>query len=540
MRIDEWSSPITYFVGRNGSGKSRTARILAKKMNGRFLATDRLTGIMSFTVRNWGTTPQDMKGISLDDESRERSRRESDAYGSVVEELFALREQPEVLLRVGAFLRRALNRSIDMRETSGFMDPYIEMGDTEYSLLREEGHGLRELVSLLAAVYRKDWELLFVDEPELHLHPSMLRLWLGELQKECRNSGRKAIIVTHEPSAITPRSINDLNSIWLFQPGKKPQCLGDRIESDQEGAVNSSLKRNPQLVSQFVFAPRPVLVEGILDVAALSVALDSHLPEVVAQTELIDCGGSGGVATWFSIGKRLGLDFKAVADLDACLESQVQRVMDSIPAVAARYRTDLSTEPALTHRIVQPWIALMNSDGVEPNKRDRAQWIASSIPEGSGHESRKQKLLDIWRDAGLWLHSEGNLEDVLGVTEKHVETVQAKASESGALDDVAEWAAFTLDPSGEIGVLLRATVERIAHTVQVAEGLSGGGSTSRRTTRLSASDSQLVDVERLENGTYRITVKAPEEFSGHWLEFDRNTPPSAMILKAPTAPPLSA
>lgn len=97
-----------------------------------------------------------------------------------------------------------------MRELTGFLDPVVKMGDTEYSLFREEGHGLRELVVLLTAIYSDDWRLLVLDEPELHLHPSVARLCIGELERECARSDRRAIIVTHEPSLIAPTSSTDL------------------------------------------------------------------------------------------------------------------------------------------------------------------------------------------------------------------------------------------------------------------------------------------------------------------------------------------
>lgn len=535
IKIDSWESPITYFVGRNGSGKSRTARRVADNARGHFLSTDRLTGIMGFQPRGWGYTPKDFQGLPLDESARASIRHESTAAGTATEEYFALREQPEVLLRVAAFLRRALNRHIELRETSGYLDPFVRLGNVEYSLLRDEGHGLRELVALLAAAYRKDWNLLVVDEPELHLHPSMLRIWLGELERECRTSGRKAIIVTHEPSAINPRSAHDLNALWIFQPGSTPIRLGECVEKSQELQVAASLVRNPKLVSQLVFAPRPVLVEGILDVGALSIVLNRNYPvEVVAQTELIDCGGSGNVALWFSIGRKAGFDFKAIADLDACLESRVQNIMDATPEVARRYQEELGIEPPKTHLVIQPLIAPMRTAGVGSSPKERAKWLAEDVPGDTGYKFRMNKLLNIWRDAGLWLHSKGTLEDVLGVTNKNMESVQARAEESTAMNDVAAWAAFVLDSSGDVKVLLRAAVERIAHSIQVAQGLDSERSFTSGDAGLPAGDSQLVHVESLGSGQHRITVKAPDEFTGYWMEFGRDTPPSAMELKAPS------
>lgn len=538
LTLDTWDAPITYFVGRNGSAKSRTARIVASKLGGRSLSTDRLTGIMGFQSHGWGHLLKEFQGLPLDAPTRERIKYATQGTGTATEEYFALKEQPEVLLRVGAFLRRALNRHIELRETSGYLDPYIVFGDVEYSLLRDEGHGLRELVSLLASIYRKDWNLLVIDEPELHLHPSMLRLWLGELERECRKTGRRAVIVTHEPSAITPRSAADLNSLWLFQPGASPICLGQCIDEFQKSGVNASLARNTRLVSQLVFAPRPVLVEGLLDVAALSVVFSRSQPaEVVAQTELIDCGGSGGVALWFSIASKAKLDFKAIADLDACLESQVTSVMDATPEVMHRYQRDLAIEPPKTHAIIHPLLLAMNKAGVGPNSRDRAKWLAEGVPEETGYAVRKDKLLGIWRDAGLWLHPQGTLEDVLNTSHKSVEAVERAAATSDALNPVADWAAYVLDPTGEIEVLLRATVERIAQSIQSAQGLAPGRRFSSGSSGFNAIDSQLVDIAAMDDGRHRITVKAPEEFAGYWVEFDRQTSPSSMALQRPETSP---
>ncbi|WP_456237479.1 ATP-dependent nuclease [Georgenia wutianyii] len=489
---------------------------------------------MGFQPQGWGHTPKDFQGLPLDAASRPHIRQASEKVGSAAEHYFALREKPEVLLRVAAFLRKALNRDIELRETSGYLDPYIRMGSVSYSLLRDEGHGLRELVSLLAATYSDDWRLLVVDEPELHLHPAMLRLWLGELNKVCEVTGNSAVVITHEPAAITPKTVDDLRSLWLFQPGGRPSRLSDFIDKEQERGVEGSLLQNPGLVSQLVFAPRPVLVEGILDVAALSVAMGRTQPaEVVAQTELIDCGGSGGVALWFNIASRAGLNFKAIADLDACLDSQVQAVMDRRSDVTQRYRVDLAIEPAKTHVLLRPLIEEMRKEGVSSNPKSRAVWLSSSVPVGTGHESRRAKLLEIWRDAGLWLHSQGTLESVLGTETKSREAVQSAASKPGPIDEVASWAAFVLDPKGDVFELLGAAVERIAQAIQVAQRLNPDAEFSAPVGSSVDTDGQLVHVTPTENGRHRITVKVPQAFAGYYVEFDRTTPPVDMTLLPP-------
>lgn len=528
-----WTHPVSYFVGRNGSGKSKTARLVASHLGGRYLSTDRLSGLMSYASYGWTSVPEmsAFKGIPLGDSERGTAAQLSQAQGSGIGEMFALKDQPEVWLRVAAFLRRALGRVVDLRENAGYLDPYVTVGAAQYSLLREEGHGLRELVILLTAVYREDWSLLVVDEPELHLHPSMARLWLSELNRECQKRNVHAIVVTHEPTLIKPAAAADLGAIWHFDAGRPSQPLLAHIPEADHNRVTASLSVNPQLVSQLMFSPRPVLVEGVHDVAALSVALGRTQPaEVVAQTDLVECGGSGTVALWFAICKSLGLNVKAVADLDAVLAPEVQKVMDADERVSRRYREDLATEPALSHVVLRPLLDAMNSSGVPSNAKERATWLAASVPPGTGWEKRAQTLQEIWRDADFWVHPQGTLEDVLGISRKGVNEARSAAANTGAIDAVASWAAYELDPHGDVETLLGAAVERIAHSIMEALRIDPAAQYTSPVGGSSASDSRLVAVQPVGDGRHRITVLKPDAFAGRWLEFSRDTPSSQLQL----------
>lgn len=528
-----WTHPVTYFVGRNGSGKSRSAKLVAQKTGGRFLSTDRLAGLMLYTNYGWTSVPatEGFRGVPLGGVERDQARSLSQS-GSGIDEMYALKEQPEVWLRVAAFLRRALGRVMELRENAGYLDPYIRIDNVEYSLLRDEGHGLRELVILLTAIYREDWTLLVVDKPELHLHPSMARLWLTELERVCGAGQRRAIVVTHEPSMVKPANASDLGAVWYFSPGRASLPLSKHLPAGQEHRVTASLQNNPQLVSQLVFSPRPVLVEGVHDVAALTVTLArTQPPEVVAQTDLIECGGSGGVALWFEIARAIGLDVRAVADLDACLAPEVQRVMDATPDVVERYRDDLSAEPPTTAAVLRPLLDVMNKSGVEANPKARAKWLAGQVPPETGWASRSAKLQAIWREAGLWLHAQGTLEDVLGITVKGREAARSAAAISGDIDCVANWCAYYLDPLGDVEILLSAAVERIAHSIMEALRVNPGTEFRAPVGGSAVSDSRLVSVVPVSDGTHRLTVLKPDAFAGHWLEFSRETPSSQLVLR---------
>ncbi|MEU4089456.1 AAA family ATPase [Streptomyces aureus] len=543
IEISEWIHPVTFFVGRNGSGKSRTAKTLTRKVIGsRLLDTDRLVNLMSFNVFSWGAYPTDFKGVPLGESDRTQMKQIQAGSHFASGELYSLREQPDVWLKVAAFLKRTLGRTIQLRESSGYLDPYVLIGGVEYSLLRDEGHGLRELVILLAAAYRDDWNLLMVDEPELHLHPSMARLWLAELRKECIERDKRALIVTHEPSLLRVRDAGDLGAIWYFQAGQNPASLACALVDRQRGEatprrrdqVSASLKTNPDLVSQLVFSPRPVLVEGVHDVAALSASLERTKPsEVVAQTDLALCGSSAEVALWFEIAHTLGIDIRAVADLDACLEPSVQRVMDSYPEVTRRYADELFQEPPRTTEILKPLITEMKKAGVSASPKDKADWLARSIPAGTAHLLRKEKLLAIWRDHGMWLHEQGTIENVLGIETKGLNQAAQAASTPGPIDAVVDWCAYELDLMGDIELLLNIAVERVAHSLQEAIRADPSAQFTSPVGASSVADSRLVEVIPRGNGFHRLVVRTPKPFVGYWLDFSRDTAPSQLNLKPP-------
>ncbi|MEV0639140.1 AAA family ATPase [Streptomyces sp. NPDC050619] len=536
LALDDWSMPVSFFVGRNGSGKSKTAHAIARRLSDqtRILSTDRLAGLMSYAVYPWGSMPNDMKGIPIGERERQQMTRAAKDKGMGNEELYSLKEQPEVWLRVAAFLRRALGRTIELRESAGFLDPYVQIDNVEYSLLREEGHGLRELVVLLAAAYRQDWQLLIVDEPELHLHPSMARLWITELSAECERSGRRALIITHEPTLIKPKSADDLAAIWHFSVNRSPTKLSRHVLDVQQGRVTASLQGNPQLVSQLVFSPRPVLVEGPHDVAALTVSLArTQPPEVVAQTDLVECGGSGAVALWFEICSKIGLDVKAVADLDACFAPEVRRVMDATDKVVEGYKNELAVDPPTTANALKQLVSAMDAEGVPKDPKSRGAWLASSVPANSGNFVRKEKLLNTWRSAGLWLHSQGTLEDVLSIANKGAEQARMAAQQPGAIDAVSEWCSYSLDLMGDVFILLGAAVEKIAHSVMETQRLNPRIAISNLVGASSKTDSRIVNIDYVSEGRHRLTVHAPKEFSGYWVEFSRDTPSSELNLRPP-------
>jgi hypothetical protein len=528
--------PITFFVGRNGSGKSRTARLIGDDGSSRFLSTDRLSGLITFQSTGYTSffDPQQQRGIPLGPQEQAQTQQFARQWGTASDELYAMRDEPAIAIRVAAFLRRALGRTVDLREQSGFLEPYVRLGNIEYSLIKDEGHGLREIVTLLAATYRTDWQLLVVDEPELHLHPSLARLWLAELQSECARSGRRSVVVTHEPTLIRPRNMSDLGAIVLFAPARRPMLFAEAALPEQEDRINGSLAENPELVSLLAFSPRPVLVEGKHDVAALSTIMHERFPaEQAAQTDFVECGGTTGVAAWFEIATKLGLDVRAVADLDALFDNTIARTLGRFSSVQDQIRDELKIEPPTFVEALKPLHARMAREEVGGDARHKAEWVSSV--EGDGDAARRDSLLDVLRRVGVWLHPEGRLEQVLQIETKGVAEARRAALDVTPLDQVADWCAVSLDLRGDVKTLIDLALERIAATIITALGLDPEAQFTSPV-GVASTDAKLVQLIPIGDGMHRMIVQQPEEFAGWWTEFGRDTPLSALVAREPPAP----
>ncbi|MET3976315.1 AAA family ATPase [Cellulosimicrobium sp. 4261] len=539
----DWVPEVQFLVGRNGSGKTRIAKAMttAMRVAGRtvhYLSADRLAGISAYAYATGGAGgyPQEYKGAGTDDWAKQQSKQAAESWGTANDTLHVLREQPDTLLRLAALVRRAFGRRLRLAEKSGFLDPVVELDGQQYSLLREEGHGLRELVILLTAVYRTDWELLLVDEPELHLHPSLSRLWLQELQAECRSSGRRAVVITHEPRLLTPTTWDDMTAIWVTQPQKEPTRLGEKVPVSRRADVEQSLSENPQLVGDLVFSPRPVLVEGVGDVAAFTTTASRVCArEEAAQTDFIACGGKSKIPLWLQIARDAHLDVRVIADLDALFDTTVRAAVDPLPLVRQAYADDLHLTTASTPRALQPVTeAIGQSQHVPVNDTDRARAAAALDKESPGGR-RLSAVLGVWRRAGVWLHPEGAIEDVLGMPEhaKSVNELRNAAAASDALTEAVTWAVHRNGADVDLFELLTLEVERVGTALLAELRYSPEATFDHPVGPTAETDERLVSVAHVKEGVHRLTVRSPARYKGYWVEIDRGTPVAEWNLQPP-------
>lgn len=183
------------------------------------------------------------------------------------EELAGNESVGELLDRVAVHLSRAMPRAVvkDDFAVRSVTDPssdvlqdvtmFLNRGDTQVSLM-EQSDGVRQLMSMtLFDLAESTANVLAIDEPEIHLHPTSQRTAADLLSGE----GNQKIIVTHSPYVL--HRFEPFEVISVDRHGYCHQVNDERLSKvEKVRAQWWSPRLLEALTSRFV-----VLVEGVAD-----------------------------------------------------------------------------------------------------------------------------------------------------------------------------------------------------------------------------------------------------------------------------------
>lgn len=293
-----WSG-VNLIVGPNGSGKTLLAQELARQLQetGRavtFLRSDRL---------------------------------DEDKF------LPVLKANPEITKRIETVLSNMFGKLIRF---DGDEAPLVvnKARNAEYSLKDGECHGLRKIITLLAALYSSDGGFLFLDEPELHLHPQLQLFFMSEIRRAAAERGCVFFLITHSPFFIDLRFPADLTGVVVCHVNRAPTHI-EKLSAGDASLFRRFLPRFNTYHKQFFFSDSQIFVEGYTDKQIFENLLYcAENPYDSAGTGVIDVGGKDELGVFFKVCALLGTDGRIITDLDAlfCGKLREELCADSRPA----------------------------------------------------------------------------------------------------------------------------------------------------------------------------------------------------------------
>ena len=295
FKKSHWSQ-INLIVGPNGSGKT----LLAQSIAGQF----------------------EQGGYSV--KFLKSDRNYSD-------QILILKNNERIKEKIEKVLSSMFGKSITfIEDIDGTLIPIVEnkAWNVEYMLEDAECHGLREIISLLVNLYDTTGDdCLFIDEPELHLHPQFQTFFMNEIRKEVSHSSRRMFfLISHSPFYIDLRTPEDLTGVIVCHVNKAPTSI-EELNDEDDALFRRFLPRFNTYHKQFFFSDNQIFVEGYTDQQMFSYLLTFIENEYsAAGTGIIDVGGKDELGVFCKVCSLLGTNGRIITDLDSLFSGKLRDV----------------------------------------------------------------------------------------------------------------------------------------------------------------------------------------------------------------------
>lgn len=215
------------------------------------------------------------------------------------------------------------------RETKNKLmhEAFIQVVKNNYPIsIERAASGLYEILFLLTTIIGETGKVLLLDEPELHLHPSMQKRIASLIADLSAKNENQVLMITHSPYFIQWPIADTTWRLTRTEKGTEAHNLGGVLSELKLADTVQRLSSTD--IRALLFCRGVILVEGIKDKIALEL-LDSYLSRKgqgvgleEAEWSVIDMGGKGSLAIFLSLAQKLGVSRLAIVDRDALMQKE--------------------------------------------------------------------------------------------------------------------------------------------------------------------------------------------------------------------------
>ncbi|MCW4005915.1 MAG: AAA family ATPase [Candidatus Bathyarchaeota archaeon] len=199
--------------------------------------------------------------------------------------------------------------------------------------IEQTASGIQEILSLLTTIIGENRKVLLLDEPELHLHPTMQKRIYNLLLESIGKEENQIVLVTHSPYLTSAEKID---STWRFSSTSD----GTKVHNIQE--VLSSLHDREQKkleislyspdVRAILFSQGVIFVEGVSDKIVVE-QVDRHLSAKgkganIDENEwpIISMNTKHNLPAYMLLSQKLDVPSVAVLDYDALMHVEKTKI----------------------------------------------------------------------------------------------------------------------------------------------------------------------------------------------------------------------
>ena len=430
-------SGLTVFVGPNASGKTQTLKALRtslKKVFGsekvRYLSSNRIGTMETYRSRvgQYTYSPDD---YIVGDRNNKKSRKEIEIAAG---DFFTMDEKKDIYIKVAERLSVLFGRQIYLRWDAGKLKVYFEKTDSqeEYSVA-VEASGLVNVISILAALFDKDVEVLLIDEPEVSLHPQLQSYLLREMKKAAREYKKTIIISTHSTEMISLSNISDMSNLVFFSDKKLPVQVSPTAPELENRKLKDFVMRMGQIYKAGFFAKKILLIEGASDLIiskCLLQKLDLNID--VAGSQIVPVEGKGQFPVITKMFRLVNKEVCILTDLDGFTDdNKVTELFSTSPEADEIARSNSHRSMAEMIQNVRDEMTKLvdaNQDRLAPIYESHPYWSHRKPSADATKAIRRaviaqllsssQESLAQWPDADVWCSMQISLDNLLSSLEK--------------------------------------------------------------------------------------------------------------------------
>lgn len=154
--------------------------------------------------------------------------------------------------KITSYLEMIIPKIFQVFTIPGTASFYLQVTDKETKLVTDivnEGFGTNQLINILAKILQKNKSLITIDEPEIHLHPSIIDKLVDTLVDITKNEDKNLLITTHSEHFIESllRNVSekkiqpkDVKIYYLYK--SKKETIVEQQEVNEVGQIKGGLK----------------------------------------------------------------------------------------------------------------------------------------------------------------------------------------------------------------------------------------------------------------------------------------------------------
>lgn len=296
------------------------------------------------------------------------------------------------------------------------------------------GHGAQRCIQMALIRYLAEKKadvkdakrtLLMIDEPELYLHPQGIEQ-VRQALKKLAGGRYQVLFSTHSPLML--HRDHAAHTVMVRKPDpahgttvRKPLASAVR-EAIEDASYQSRVLFELGNSAQVFFSDRVLLNEGKTEQRLLPLLYECYFGRAPGadRTGIVPMGGSGNLHSALGVLRAMEIEAKIVADLDYAFR-------DAKKITGGKDSPDMVAVKRVLERLQK--LHGFPMEGAFPTGDKQGVWTAAKVWALFAKDAEGAKIVAVEHTKllahGVWVWKEGTMEDVLGVSGKDEEALQA-------------------------------------------------------------------------------------------------------------------